>query len=103
MKINKFTKFGFVSLRSNQAVTCERSPKSIQSLILPIFESHIKISKFTKFGNQAVTCQRSPKFHTNVSNSEMTSLPKSIHKSQIFPMFESLLHGCNLTTEPQTW
>ena len=59
-----------------------------------------KISKFTKFGcvslfsNQAVTCQRLPKFHTNVSNSEMAS-PKSVHSS-IFPIFESLLHGCNL-------
>ena len=35
------------------------------------------------------------------SNSEMAS-PKSI-LSLVFPIFESLLHGCNLTTEPQTW
>ena len=56
MKISKFTKFGYVSLHSNQAVTCQRSPKlhtnvsnsemaspkSIQSL-------YLKLGKVTNF------------------------------------------------------
>ena len=70
-------------------------------------EISLKISKLTKFdlvllhSNRPVSCQSSPKFHTNHSNSEIAS-PKSI-QSLIFLIFETLLDGCSLIKQPQTW
>ena len=52
--------------------------------------------------NRPVSCQSSPKFHTNHSNSEIAS-PQIHTKSLIFLIFKTLLDGCSLVKQPQTW
>ena len=84
----------------------------LNDVFFPIFgrnepnrqKDRIKISTFTKFGYVSLRGNQAVKGRPNsIQKSNSKTAPEIYTKSLIFAIFENLLHGFNLTTEPQTW